>query len=90
MYVGQTGRLLKTRVDEHKAAIKYGKSDVSAVAEHVWVDEHDVDFQSVSVLAWKPDLYRSLSLESWYIRTLNTFNREKGVLDNKYNCSFSS
>ena len=83
MYVGQTGRLLKTRIDEHKAAIKYGKSDVSAVAEHLWVDEHDVDFQSVSVLAWESDPHRRLSLESWYIKTLNTFNREKGVLDNK-------
>ena len=49
------------------------------------MDEHDVDFQSVSVLSWEPDLHRRLSLESWYIRTLKTFNREKGVLDNKYN-----
>ena len=62
---------------------------MSAVAERVWVDEHDVDFQSVSVLAWEPDPHRRLSLESWYIRTLKTFNREKGVLDNKYNCLFS-
>ena len=50
-YVGQIGWLLKTRVDQHKAAVKYGKSDMSAVAEHVWMYEHDVDFQSVSVLA---------------------------------------
>ena len=90
VYVGQTGRLLKTRIDEHKAAVKYGKSDVSAVAEHVWVDKHDVDFQSVSVLAWEPDIHQRLSLESWYIRTLKTFNREIGVLDTKYNCLFSS
>ena len=54
MCVGQTCRLLKTRVDEHKAAVKYGKSDVSAAAEHVWEEEHDVNFQSVSVLAWEP------------------------------------
>ena len=63
---------------------------MSAVAEHVWVDEHDVDFQSVLVLAWEPDLHRRLPLESWYSRTLKTFNREKGILDNKYNCLFSS
>ena len=88
MYVGQTGRLLKTRIDEYKAAVKYGKSDVSAVAEHVWVDKHDVDLQSVSILPWEPDIHRRLSLESWYIRT--SFNREKGVLDTKYNCLFAS
>ena len=90
MYVGQTGRLLKTRIDEHKAAVKYGKSDVSAVAEHMWVDKHDVDFQSVSILAWEPDIHQRQFLESWCIRTLKTFNREKGVLDTKYNCLFAS
>ena len=90
VYVGQTSRLLKTRIEEHKAAVKYGKSDVSAVAEHVWADKHNVDFQTVSVLAWEPDIHQRLSLESWYIRTLKTFNREKGVLDTKYNCLFSS
>ena len=86
VYVGQTGKLLKTRVD----AVRYGKSDVSAVAEHVWIDKHDIDFQSVSVLVWEPDIRQRLSLESWYIRTLKTFNREKGVLGTKYNCLFSS
>ena len=50
---------------------------MSAVAEHVWVNKHDVDFQSVSVLAWEPDIHQRISLESWYTRTLNTFNREK-------------
>ena len=90
MYVGLTGRLLKTRIDEHKAAVKYGNSDVSTVAEHVWVDKHDVDFQSVSILAWESDIHQRLSLESWFIRTLKTFNREKGVLDTKYNCLFAS
>ena len=85
MYVGQTGQLLKTRIDEHKAAVKHVKSEVSAVAEHVWVDKHDVDFQSVSILAWEPDIHQRLSLESWYIRTLQISNR-----DTKYNCCFAS
>ena len=73
-----------------KSAVKYGKSDVSAVAERVWVDKYDVDFQSVSILTWEPDIHQRLSLESWFIRTLKTFNRAKGVLDTKYNCLFAS
>ena len=77
-------------VNEHKAAVKYGKSDVSAVAEHEWVDKHDIDFQSVSILAWEPDIHQHLSLESWYIRTLKTFTREIGILDTKYNCLYAS
>ena len=80
IYIGQTGRLLKTRIDEHKAAVKYAKSDVSAVAEHVWVQKHLVDFQSVSILAREQNLHQRLSLESWFIRKCSTFNREKGTL----------
>ena len=57
MYVGKTSRLLKTLVDEHRVALKYGKSDASAVTEHVWVDEHDVDFQSIPVLVWGSNLH---------------------------------
>ena len=78
MYVGQTGRFLKTRIDEHKAAVKHVKSDVSAVAEHVRVDTHDIDFQSVLILAWEPDIHQCLALESWFIRTLQTSKRERG------------
>ena len=36
VYVGQTSRLLETRLSEHKAAVKHARTDVSAVAEHVW------------------------------------------------------
>ena len=35
VYIGQTGRLLKTRLDEHRTAVKHAKCDTSAVAEHV-------------------------------------------------------
>ena len=56
VYVWQSSWLIKTRVDEHKAAVKYGNV-VSAVMEHVWVDEHDIDFQCISILAWEPDLH---------------------------------
>ena len=36
VYVGQTGRQLQTRINEHKASIKHAKTSESAVAEHVW------------------------------------------------------
>ena len=35
-YIGQTARLLETRVKEHKAAVKKGETATSAVTEHVW------------------------------------------------------
>ena len=29
VYIGQTGRLLKTQLDEHKTAVKHAKCDIS-------------------------------------------------------------
>jgi hypothetical protein len=45
MYIGQTCCPLKTRIDEHKAAITHVKTDESAVAEHVTCQDkhHQVD-----------------------------------------------
>ena len=57
VYVEQTSRLLQTQIDEHKRAVKYAKYDMSTVAEHVWVQKHDVDFQLVSILAHECNLY---------------------------------
>ena len=88
VYIGQTGRLLQTRIEEHKTAVKYAKCDVSAVAEHVWERNHHVDFQSVSILARDCNLNQRLSLESWFIRKSSTFNREMGSLPPAYNCLF--
>ena len=56
MYVGHTIRTVNTRIDEHKAAVEHGKSDISAIAEHVWEHGHEIDFHSVSILAQEPNL----------------------------------
>ena len=84
VYVGETGRLLGVRIQEHKSAVKHAKMEESAVAEHVWVDKHQMDFQSVTVLAHEPNLQRRLALESWYIRRSSTINREAGFLPSIY------
>ena len=84
VYIGQTGRLLGTRIKEHKAAVKHAKTEESAVAEHVWVDKHQMDFQSVSILAREPILRKRLTLESWFIRKSSTINREVGPLPPTY------
>ena len=36
VYIGQTGWFSGTRLKEHRAAVKFVKTDVSAVAEHIW------------------------------------------------------
>ena len=41
--------------------MKYEKSDLSAITQHVWVDKHDIGFQSISILALEPDLHWHLA-----------------------------
>ena len=84
VYVGQTGCLLGARIQEHKSVVKHAKTEESAVAEHVWVDKHQMDFQSVTVLAREPNLQKRLALESWYIRRSSTINCEAGFLPSIY------
>ena len=88
VYIGQTGRLLATRLKEHRAAVKFAKTDVSAVAEHIWQKQHQMDFQATTVLAQENDKYKRCVLESWHIQTQKCMNREIGVLAPVYRCLF--
>ena len=42
-YIGQTGRSLYLRLQEHSWALKKGDVTASAVAEHVFEADHQVD-----------------------------------------------
>ena len=86
VYIGQIGRLLETRIREHKAAVKYAKCDVSAVADHVWNKHHEMDFPQVSILAQEQNQQQRCFLESWFIQTHTTINGEIGSLLPVYNC----
>ena len=90
VYIGQTSRLLKTRINEHKAAVKHARTEESAVDEHVWVSKHQVDFQAATVLEEETNLHQRLALESWHIKKHSTFNWEAGTLSSAYfvSCSF--
>ena len=79
VYVGQTSRPLETQLKEHKDAVKHVKTEVLAVAEHVWKGNHQVDFQRTFVLAQEPDTSQQCLLESWFIQSKrHTLNREAG------------
>ena len=88
VYIGQTGRLLEKRINEHKAAVKNAKCDVSAVADHVWNEQHQMNFQGVSVLAQEQNQKQRCFLESWFIQTHTTINRDMGSLLPVFGCLF--
>ena len=72
----QHNYLIATRVREHKAAVKKGESATSAVAEPVWEEHHQMDFNNVTVLARETNKDQRCCLESWFIQRNSTINRE--------------
>jgi len=48
-YVGQTGRLLKTRVAENRNHARRNAPSVSVIANHVMHHNHDIDWNNVEV-----------------------------------------
>ena len=76
---------IEARLGEHKADVRKGNVETSAVAEHIWSKGHQVDWQKCSVLMQESDLHRRCFLESWFIQRNVTMNREAGSLSSAYN-----
>ena len=88
-YVGQTGRRLQQRMQEHKRAVVQCDTTSSALAEHAWGFHHPVDWSNITVLDSHLHLHQRLVLEAIQIRTQpNLMNREEGVLNQTYNSLF--
>ena len=84
-YIGQTGRKLRQRLDEHRRAVRQADFNASALAEHAWTMEHPVDWDNVQVLSNPRDFTTRLVEEAIAIRnTSNTLNRDKGALPPEY------
>ena len=88
IYIGQTGRLLEKRINEHKAAVKNATRDVSAVADHAWNEQHQMNFQGVLILAKEQNQKQRCFLESWFIQTHTTINRDMGSFLPVFGCLF--
>ena len=62
-YIGETGRNLTTRLNEHKRATK--KGDVNNnMAEHHLKTSHTIDWDSATCLTYSTDYYQRITLES--------------------------
>ena len=49
-YIGETGRNLKTREEEHRTNVKKGEIEKSGIAEHAWICGHQIDWTSTKIL----------------------------------------
>ena len=86
-YIGQTGRRLQQSLDEHKRAIRQADFNASPLAEHVWTEEHQVDWSNVAVVSNPGDHTTRLVEEAWTIRsttTVHVLNRDTDFLPSWY------
>jgi hypothetical protein len=81
VYVGQSGRLIKTRCKEHQRYMRLYQPEKSAVAEHIISTGHCTDFSGTSILDRSPGYVDRLVTEATDIRlNKNNFNREGGFI----------
>ena len=79
VYIGQTKRDLKSRLSEHKRAIKYQRPEKSALCEHSIILDHIIDWNEATILSTEKDYTKRLFAESWLInRSSNVINRNDG------------
>ena len=64
VYIGQTKRDLKSRLDEHKKAIKNQRPDLSALCEHFITKDHIISWIEAKILELETDYRKRLSFKS--------------------------
>ena len=67
VYIGQTKRDLKSRLDEHIRAIKNQRPDLSALCKHSITLDHIISRTETKILEMENDYRKRLSFESWHI-----------------------
>ena len=65
VYIGQTGKQLKTRIHEHKLAVKR-IDPKSQIATHILETGHPFDFERAKSIAYCQHTYGRLFKEAWY------------------------
>lgn len=84
VYIGQTGRYLKTRMSEHKRSIRpnnlINTKNKTALAEHFEEKQHDINFNSVAILGRQNNYKKRLVNEMIEIKKHpNNFNKKQDV-----------
>ena len=80
-YVGQTGRCLNVRIWQHRQALRNGDLVASALLEHVFSCDHQVDLSKATVIDAHPHTQTHCMLESWHIQHQQApLNRDRGTL----------
>ena len=83
VYVGETGRSVRTRKREHANAVKTFNTKKSALSQHVMDFDHKIDWDNVKILKSESYAYRRRVAESFLINqktySCNVINRNDGA-----------
>ena len=78
VYIEQTKRDLKSRLDEHKRTIKNQRPDLLSLCEHSITKDHII-WTEAKILESETDYRKRLSFESWHINAKpHVMNRNDG------------
>ena len=75
-YVGETGRSLDIRIDEHKRACRYGLEN-SAVAQHSLQLDHRINFENTKIIYNDSNIGRRRVVKGAVINSVKTFHKNK-------------
>ena len=73
VYVGETGRSVRTRKREHADAVKTFNTKKSALSQHVMDFDHRIDWDNVKILKSESHAYRRRVAESFLINQKGLF-----------------
>jgi len=76
-YIGETGRTLKTRLQEHKRDVRFGHTTINAVAYHAHSQLHQIDWDNAEVVDQEQQFYRRRVKEAIHIRTQRTSTKTR-------------
>ena len=76
LYVGETGRNLAVRLDEHRRACSVGQEN-NAVAVHSISLDHRINFRESKVICKEPNVTKRRIIEGALIHSLDTFKNNK-------------
>ena len=80
VYVGETGRSVRTRKREHAVAVKTFNTKKSVLSQHVMDFDHRIDWDNVKILKSESHAYRRRVMESFLIN-------QKACSCNVINCN---
>ena len=66
VYIGETGRSLKTRESEHKRVIRNGDGNHSGISKHVLETGHTILWDEVQILAYETNWRKRKIKESFF------------------------